>query len=316
MTEGGLATWKVKEGQSFAAGDVLLEIETDKATMDVEAQEDGIMAKIVVEAGAKAVPVGKTIAMLAEEGDDIANVEVPKEEEPKASSSSEAGKEESKAAAPATDKPKSTSKKSEKSESTPSVHSDAGSRHFPSVLRLLAENNISTEEAKSKIQGTGLHNIITKGDVLAYLGKISSPTGSYKQVKGGIASQGAPASVGSYGGGATKTGSDKPVKNEVRERTHSRIVKQSSDVTRPQPLTADAVRSLIMGGLAASSHTARSRAAASDTATSNTSSPSLTSSMPNKRDVFDELVGDYRFNNRSKPLSASGVGKDPLKGLL
>ncbi|MBH1945568.1 biotin/lipoyl-binding protein, partial [Erythrobacter sp. YJ-T3-07] len=46
MTEGNIATWKVKEGDEFAAGDVLLEIETDKASMDVEAQDDGIMMKI------------------------------------------------------------------------------------------------------------------------------------------------------------------------------------------------------------------------------------------------------------------------------
>lgn len=48
MTEGNIATWKIKEGDSFAAGDVLLEIETDKAQMDVEAQDDGILAKIIV----------------------------------------------------------------------------------------------------------------------------------------------------------------------------------------------------------------------------------------------------------------------------
>lgn len=48
MTEGGIAAWKKKEGEEFAAGDVLLEIETDKATIDVEAQDDGVLAKIIV----------------------------------------------------------------------------------------------------------------------------------------------------------------------------------------------------------------------------------------------------------------------------
>ena len=48
MTEGGIAAWKKKEGEAFSAGEVLLEIETDKATMDVEAQEDGVLAKIIV----------------------------------------------------------------------------------------------------------------------------------------------------------------------------------------------------------------------------------------------------------------------------
>lgn len=48
MTEGNIASWRVKEGDSFVAGDVLLEIETDKAQMDVEAQDEGILAKIIV----------------------------------------------------------------------------------------------------------------------------------------------------------------------------------------------------------------------------------------------------------------------------
>lgn len=48
MEQGNLGQWKVKEGDKFAAGDVLLEIETDKAMMDVEAQDDGVMARIVV----------------------------------------------------------------------------------------------------------------------------------------------------------------------------------------------------------------------------------------------------------------------------
>jgi pyruvate dehydrogenase E2 component (dihydrolipoamide acetyltransferase) len=48
MTEGGIASWKIQEGETFSAGDVILEIETDKATMDVEAQDDGLIAKILV----------------------------------------------------------------------------------------------------------------------------------------------------------------------------------------------------------------------------------------------------------------------------
>jgi len=48
MTEGGISEWKVKEGDAFEAGAVLLTIETDKASIDVEAQDDGIMGKILV----------------------------------------------------------------------------------------------------------------------------------------------------------------------------------------------------------------------------------------------------------------------------
>ncbi|CAA7266555.1 unnamed protein product [Cyclocybe aegerita] len=71
MTEGGIASWKKKEGESFSAGDVLLEIETDKATIDVEAQDDGILAKIIANDGSKGVPVGSVIAIIGEEGDDL-----------------------------------------------------------------------------------------------------------------------------------------------------------------------------------------------------------------------------------------------------
>jgi pyruvate/2-oxoglutarate dehydrogenase complex dihydrolipoamide acyltransferase (E2) component len=82
MTEGNIATWKVKEGDSFVAGDVLLEIETDKAQMDVEAQDDGILAKIIQGDGSKAVQVGTRIAVVAEPGDEISSLEMPKEETP------------------------------------------------------------------------------------------------------------------------------------------------------------------------------------------------------------------------------------------
>ncbi|KAI0304922.1 pyruvate dehydrogenase [Russula brevipes] len=71
MTEGGISAWKKAEGEAFSSGDVLLEIETDKAVIDVEAQEDGLLAKIVAPDGSKNVTVGSTIAVLAEEGDDL-----------------------------------------------------------------------------------------------------------------------------------------------------------------------------------------------------------------------------------------------------
>lgn len=71
MTEGGISAWKKAEGEAFSTGDVLLEIETDKAAIDVEAQDDGILAKIVAQDGSKNVAVGSTIAILAEEGDDL-----------------------------------------------------------------------------------------------------------------------------------------------------------------------------------------------------------------------------------------------------
>ncbi len=77
MEEGTLATWLVKEGDTVTSGDVIAEIETDKATMEVESIDDGVVAKILVDAGTDNVPVGQIIAILAEEGEDVADIDVP-----------------------------------------------------------------------------------------------------------------------------------------------------------------------------------------------------------------------------------------------
>ena len=71
MEKGNLARWLKKEGDAVKAGDVLAEIETDKATMEVEAIDEGTLAKIVVPEGTSDVPVNDLIAVLAEEGEDV-----------------------------------------------------------------------------------------------------------------------------------------------------------------------------------------------------------------------------------------------------
>ena len=76
MTEGKLAQWLKAEGDVVAAGDVLAEIETDKATMEVEAVDEGVLAKIVVPGGTEGVAVNAVIAVLADEGEDAAGVDV------------------------------------------------------------------------------------------------------------------------------------------------------------------------------------------------------------------------------------------------
>ena len=70
MEEGNLAKWLVKEGDTVKSGDVIAEIETDKATMEVEAVDEGTVAKIVVPAGTEGVKVNALIAVLAAEGED------------------------------------------------------------------------------------------------------------------------------------------------------------------------------------------------------------------------------------------------------
>src|SRR6202030_4631470 len=71
MEKGNLAKWLKKEGDPVKVGDVIAEIETDKATMEVEAIDDGVLAKIVVPEGTADVPVNNVIAVLAGEGEDV-----------------------------------------------------------------------------------------------------------------------------------------------------------------------------------------------------------------------------------------------------
>jgi len=70
MTEGTLASWLKSEGDAVESGDVIAEIETDKATMEVEAVDDGVIGKIIIEAGTEGVAVNSTIAVLLEDGED------------------------------------------------------------------------------------------------------------------------------------------------------------------------------------------------------------------------------------------------------
>ncbi len=70
MTEGNLAKWTVKEGDKIKSGQVIAEIETDKATMEVEAVDEGVVGKIMVQAGTEGVKVNELIALLLEDGED------------------------------------------------------------------------------------------------------------------------------------------------------------------------------------------------------------------------------------------------------
>ena len=78
MEKGNLAKWLKKEGDAIKSGDVIAEIETDKATMEVEAVDEGVLAKILVSEGTADVPVNELIALIAEEGEDPATVQAPK----------------------------------------------------------------------------------------------------------------------------------------------------------------------------------------------------------------------------------------------
>ena len=81
MEEGTLAKWLVKEGDTVKSGDIMAEIETDKATMEFEAVDEGVIAKILVSEGTDNVKVGTVIAILAEEGEDASSVQAPTKSE-------------------------------------------------------------------------------------------------------------------------------------------------------------------------------------------------------------------------------------------
>ena len=150
MTEGTLASWQVKEGDVVQSGQVLAEIETDKAVMEVEAVDEGVLAKILVPAGSESVAVNSVIALLAEEGEDPATVSVPSNTNAPVNNTT------SEVAAPS--QTTSTQKPSNKSPSDPS-----GTRIFASPLarRLAKEAGLDL----ASLKGSGPHGRIVKRDI-------------------------------------------------------------------------------------------------------------------------------------------------------
>ncbi|MDP3378031.1 MAG: pyruvate dehydrogenase complex dihydrolipoamide acetyltransferase [Brevundimonas sp.] len=152
MEEGVLAKWHVKVGDTVSAGDVIAEIETDKATMEVEAVDEGEVLEILVEAGTEGVKVNTPIARLA--GDDAAPA--PKKAEP--------AKEEAKAEAKPEPKlkPEAKADKAEAPGASPVTAKD-GERIFASPLarRLAKDAGLDLKSLK----GTGPHGRIVKADV-------------------------------------------------------------------------------------------------------------------------------------------------------
>ncbi|GKT43886.1 pyruvate dehydrogenase E1 component subunit alpha, mitochondrial [Colletotrichum spaethianum] len=181
MTEGNIASWKVKEGESFSAGDVLLEIETDKATMDVEAQDDGVMFKITTGDGAKGVQVGTRIAVIAEPGDDLSSLEVPADEQTSSPSSKPAEKEAPKSdTAERREAPQGEARAQQQGGAPKTSGGKAREQRYPllpSVQSLVNEHGLD-KDAVSKIEPTGPNGRLLKGDVLAYLGAINAETPS------------------------------------------------------------------------------------------------------------------------------------------
>lgn len=154
MEEGILAKWLVKEGDSVSSGDVIAEIETDKATMEVESIDEGIVGKIFVEEGTEGIKVNARIAVILEEGEDVSAI------------SSAAPPAEAPAMAVADKKPAPI--KSEATSASSPAPSKAGAessggRVFSSPLarRLAKDNGIDI----AAVNGTGPRNRVIKRDV-------------------------------------------------------------------------------------------------------------------------------------------------------
>ena len=161
MEEGNLAKWLVKEGDTVTAGDVIAEIETDKATMEVEAVDEGVVAKIMVAEGSEGVKVNAVIAVLAEDGEDAGSVEAPaaapvesKAEKPEADPKPETAN-----GASAPDKPAASPAPK------PQPATKTGERIFASPLarRIAEQNNVDL----SSLKGSGPQGRIVKADVEA-----------------------------------------------------------------------------------------------------------------------------------------------------
>jgi pyruvate dehydrogenase E2 component (dihydrolipoamide acetyltransferase) len=170
MEEGNLAKWLVKEGDKVGPGDVIAEIETDKATMEVEAVDEGTVAKIVVPAGTEGVKVNALIAILAADGEDVgAAAQGGGDAAPAKAEAKEEKKAEQAAEAPKADAPKSEPAKAEapKPEAAVAAPADAksGERPFSSPLARRIAKDAGIDLAA--VTGSGPHGRVIKKDVEA-----------------------------------------------------------------------------------------------------------------------------------------------------
>ena len=162
MEEGKLAKWLVKEGDNVSSGDVIAEIETDKATMEVEAVEEGTVGKILVAEGTEGVAVNATIAMLLEEGEDksaLGSAEQAKQ----ASDSSEAETEPDRAKTTETPANGTQQKSASAAQPQKSAANGQGGRVFASPLarRVAKDKSINL----TALEGSGPHGRILLRDV-------------------------------------------------------------------------------------------------------------------------------------------------------
>ncbi|WP_448658524.1 pyruvate dehydrogenase complex dihydrolipoamide acetyltransferase [Sphingomonas sp. CJ99] len=159
MEEGTLAKWLLKEGDAVKAGDVMAEIETDKATMEFEAVDEGVIAKILVAEGTDGVKVGTVIAIIAEEGEDASAVEAKPAASAAPAAAEPVAAEKGYGAQPAKDAPQ-AERAEAKAAPAPAASGDRV-KASPLARRIAADKGLDL----SALQGTGPNGRIVKADV-------------------------------------------------------------------------------------------------------------------------------------------------------
>ncbi len=191
MEEGTLAKWLVKEGDTVASGDILAEIETDKATMEFEAVDEGVIGKLLVAEGTEGVKVNAPIAILLEDGESASDMggakpaaEAPKPTETAAPTAAAAA---APAASPAPAAPKPAD----------------GARVFASPLarRIAADTGVDL----SQITGSGPHGRVVKADVM---GKSATAAPPPQAAPASAPATAAPAAAAAKATAAMPTGPD------------------------------------------------------------------------------------------------------------
>jgi pyruvate dehydrogenase E2 component (dihydrolipoamide acetyltransferase) len=156
MKEGNLAKWIKKTGDKIKAGEVIAEIETDKATMEVEAVDEGTLGKILVTEGTENVAVNSCIALILEDGEDKKSLE---------NYVSKSGAVVAPKAIKTEEKSAPTSSSTNKVETSSTQHSSSFVKASPLAKRISKDENVNL----SSISGTGPHGRVTKDDVLGFL---------------------------------------------------------------------------------------------------------------------------------------------------
>lgn len=164
MTEGNLARWLKSEGDTVAPGDVIAEIETDKATMEVESVDEGILGKILVAEGTEEIPVNTPIAVILEEGEDSSAL---------ADADTAAPAPQAVAAPEATPAPAAPAAPAPSPAQIQAPAATTGDRVFASPLarRMAEQQGIDL----STVAGTGPNGRIVKSDIESYRGMAQAP---------------------------------------------------------------------------------------------------------------------------------------------